>query len=192
MSKVILNSFVLNKLKLIKNGGLSVDYSVSETESDETYTDSIGKKTPRNAHEDLLNKLDMLSKYVAETNGMTTYKYLDKSKSVGAKLEEAIKTMSSTFKDLEKETLRNIKFTELTITGNDENRSVVIKATNTYNESGIPVQTCSISLNRNKWGWEKELATLIDEILEEVKMFLFEGKFEAPAQTELDLDEDAA
>lgn len=188
--KEILESFELKSLKLIKGGGLALDYSVSSVEESDTYTDTMLKKSPRTPHPDLENLVLGLNKYVASVHGMSVSSVLKKmAPTATAKLQDSINTVIPSVKQIEDELLNNIEVTGISLSGSETNRGVVITAVNRNNKEGMALNTCRIQFARDKWGWEFELDEKIDKILHEVKAYLFDGKHGIPVQTEMEFED---
>lgn len=190
MSKTVPNGFEFKGLKLLKNGGISIIYTDMEVEDAITNTNKRGLDSTKDPHPDLFNKVKDLNYFVAKIHNMLSYQALKKANAT-AKLDEAIKTMQPTFDKLDVEVLNNIDVTGFSLSGEQENLGVVIKAVNRYNKEAIALNTSRINLEGTKHGFEVKLAEAIDAIIEEVQMYLFEGKCAIVDQQKMEFEEDS-
>lgn len=184
MSQTVSNGFEFKSLKLLKNGGISIKYTDMEVEDAITNTNNRGLDSTKDPHPDLVNKVKDLNLFVAKIHNMLSYNALKKAHST-AKLDEAIKTMIPTFNKLDEEVLNHIDVTGFSLSGEQENLGVVIKAINRYNKEAIALNTSRINLEGTKHGFEVKLAESIDAIIEEVQKYLFEGKCAVAQQMDM-------
>jgi hypothetical protein len=188
MSKSVPNGFEFKGLTLLKNGGISITHTDMEVEDSITNTNNRSLQSTKDPHPDLVNKVKDLSKFVAKIHNMVSFQSLKKAPAT-AKLDEAVKTMQSTFDKLAVEVMNHIDVTGFSLSGSEGNLGVVIKAVNRYNKEAIALNSSRINLEGTKHGFEVELSECVDSIIEEVQMYLFEGKCAIVEQTEMEFDE---
>lgn len=176
------NSFELKKLKLMKGGGIEIKYTLNDKDDHATHQEENLKKSTKEPHPDMKDALKELREFVASTHNMMPHKALSHLKAT-AKVEESIKNLSAVFAEVENETLEKIKISGISLSGDENNRGVVIMAVNEFNKEKIALNTPLIRLAGDKWGWEVKLNDIVDSLINEASEFIFNGKAE---QLEMD------
>jgi len=174
MSKIP-NSFEMSKLRLLKNGGIEVSFSNINVEKDETNTVYTTIKDTRDPHPDLEKLIEGLKESLARTYNLLSFKSLDKIAETHKK-SEALKSVKELFKGLEDQILKDIEITGITLSGEENNRGINIQGVSRYNNEALAINSPRIRVDGSKWGFEVKLSETIEDIIEEVKAYLFEGK----------------
>lgn len=141
----------------------------------------MGWKSPnyesrRPCHSDLTDAIAQLNKYVAESNGMI----IDIP-------EGSTKELVKFINKLNTKTRASVTATGVAIKGKGENVSVVITGKRSFLHTGGAMNSPNISLAGDTFGFESAIAPLLDAIIEEVKLYVFDGKgglFGAKAEEE--------
>ena len=74
------DGFTVTNVKLIKKGGLAVDFTHEEAEKSVIHEEQTGRKSPRNPHPDMLKALKALKAFLAEVYCMTTINIVREAK----------------------------------------------------------------------------------------------------------------
>lgn len=151
-------NFQLQKVKLLKNGGLSVHYDVVELIDGATFVNRYTVDNNIDVHDDLKHLFSTLRVYVAQAIGM-----------------------DEIFKDQEtskmQEHLDKIKVTDVAISGKGDNVGVVISSIlSTLGNLATKITTPRLKLKGEITGEDPMLAGLVTILQQEVYAYLFEGK----------------
>jgi len=181
------NNFALTKVKIIKNGGLDVTYRETKTDKGITDTIDINIKNTVNPHPDLVDKIGELKEYLTKCYGFDDVIKVAKSKGLQKGQMDAFKKVLETIENVHKEQMKKIAITSVSINGVVENdkdkRSVVISGTHLMeNNSKTALNSPRIKLNTNQFKFEADVQDIINDLSEEVSLYLFDGK---KAQLEL-------
>ena len=175
-------NFTLNKVKLVKNGGLDVHFEVVEVFGDETYTNKYHIESAKDIHPDLAKQFKLLRPIMGRIFNLTSYLSMVECKDFNAS-----KAQVDYARDFASKVLENIEVRGVSLSGKDDNIGVVL--TGQYMVSNN-MQTCinspKIKIDGDHFGFEQDLYDILSMIESEVYAFLFKGK---KAQLELFGDE---
>lgn len=178
------SNFTLNKVKLVKNGGLDVHFEVVEVFGDETYTNKYHIESAKDIHPDLAKQFQMLRPIMGRIFNRDSISYLSM---VERGCFNASKADVDYVRNFVRKVSENIEVNGVSISGKDENIGVILTGLYTVSDD---MQTCirspKIKLNKNRFGFEQDLYDILGMIESEVYAFLFKGK---KAQLELFGDE---
>jgi hypothetical protein len=170
--------FSLAKVKLAKNGGLTVHYEVTEVIGEESYANKFLVESAKDIHPDLQGLFDKLRPIMGRIYHLTSFLSLVEISDFKAtpKQKEAARKYADEL--LEKIEVRGVSFS-----GQDDNIGIVLTALMTSgNNQKSAINSPRLKFNSEVYGFEEDLETICGEIETEVYEFLFRGK---KAQLEL-------
>lgn len=177
-TKIDKKAFSLSKVKLIKNGGLEAHYSITEVFGNEVFHNEHQIKDTKDVHPDLLKLFKDMRVIMAHLFGVRSF--LTLLDIVDFKANAKQKDLAEAFAD---EATGNIDVHGISLSGDDENRGVVLTGLFTFgNGMKSAINSPRIRLANTSFGFEQELEEIVAKIEDEVYAFLFEGK---KAQLEL-------
>lgn len=152
-------AFALSKVKLLKGGGLSVHYEVTEVIGQESYTNKYQVDSAKDVHPDL-------------------FALFANIRPIMGRVFNFVSSLSMTEADeYQSEILDKLDVRGVSLSGMDDNLGVVIYGTyETRNGQKVAVNTPRIQLGTISFGFEEELEEIIGQIEGEVYAFLFKGK----------------
>lgn len=165
-------NFSLEKVKLITDGGISVNYEVNEIIGGATYTNHYNVDNSMDAHPDLLNLFTDLRSIVSRVFNISSFLSFieDANNKIPAKIQDNAR-------DFADKLLENIEVRGVSLSGKDENVGVIITAIyKTSNGLKTCINTPRIKLATISFGFEEELEEIVGKIEREVYAYLFEGK----------------
>ena len=170
--------FALAKVKLIKDGGITVHYEVTEVVGAESYTNKYHVESAKDIHPDLKDCFDRLRPIMGRIFNITSFlSMLDVNE---FKATEKQKEYGRNFAD---EMLKNIEVRGVSFSGQDDNVGVVLTGLFTVsNNQKTAINSPRLKFNTETFGFEEELEEIAADIETEVYAFLFKGK---KAQLEL-------
>lgn len=165
-------NFNLTKVKKEKSGTITVDYTAVEVDGAESFTMYFTQKSTKDAHTDLMTKINSLDEFLVKIKGYTTFDLVAGSREFGAneKQKESIKRAVL-------EIQKRFNITGLRIMGEGEKKRVII--THGFKEDNDQViggATHQIYIKNDAYGYEEDLDARVDDIEQEVYEYLFEGK----------------
>lgn len=170
--------FALAKVKLIKDGGITVHYEVTEVVGAESYTNKYHVESAKDIHPDLKYCFDRLRPIMGRIFNITSFLSMLDVKEF--KATEKQKEYGRNFAD---EMLKNIEVRGVSFSGQDDNVGVVLTGLFTVsNNQKTAINSPRLKLNSETFGFEEELEEIAADIETEVYAFLFKGK---KAQLEL-------
>ena len=156
-------SFVLSKVKLVKDGGLDVHYEVTEVSGNESYTNKYHVESAKDIHPDLRKCFERLRPIMGRIFESTDFK--------------ANKKQQEFARDYADEVLKNIEVRGVSLSGQDDNVGVILTGLYTVsNNMKTAINSPRIKLSSVSFGFEEELEDILSEIESEVYLFLFKGK----------------
>lgn len=163
-------NFNLSKVKLNPDGGLQVDYQVTETVGGEPSVTDYHANVAREIHPELRGLFEDLRPIVGRIFNITSFlSFLD-----AEKVPADIKTRARDFSD---ELLQKFDVRGVSWSGANDNVGVVITAVfETPNGLKTCVNTPRIKTAQISFGFEEELETITESIKTEVYAYLFKGK----------------
>lgn len=171
-------AFALEKVKLLKDGGLSAQYEVVETIGTESYTNHFEMESAKDIHPDLRYCFDKLRPIMARIFNVTSFLTLIEGQDF-----KATKAQTEAARSFADEMLKNIEIRGISYSGTGENVGVVITGLFTVsNNQKSAINSPRLKFSTITFGFEEELEQIAADIENEVYAFLFEGK---KAQTEL-------
>ena len=167
------DGFTVTNVKLMKKGGLEVNFTHEEKEKSVIHEEVTGRKSPRNPHPDMLKALKALKVFLAEVYSITTINVLREAKELSKAEKTAFETLKKRI-----DSMVNTAMNKITVTGySASSGGVVVSGTMTVEgNKKIPLNTTFIKLDQNLWGFEDKLQGCIYKIENEAELFLFEGK----------------
>lgn len=171
-------SFALTKVKLLKDGGLDVQYEVVETSGAESYVNRYHVESARDVHPDLRDCFDRLRPIMGRVFNVTSFlSMVEGGDFMGT---EAQKAAARNFAD---ECLKCIDVRGVSFSGTGDNVGVVICGMFTVsNNQKSVINSPRLRFDPMSFGFEEELEEIASDIESEVYDFLFRGK---QAQLEL-------
>lgn len=170
--------FALAKVKLIKDGGITVHYEVTEVVGAESYTNKYHVESAKDIHPDLKECFDRLRPIMGRIFNITSFLSMLDVKEF--KATEKQKEYGRSFAD---EMLKNIEVRGVSFSGQDDNVGVVLTGLFTVsNNQKTAINSPRLKFNSETFGFEEELEEIAADIETEVYAFLFKGK---KAQLEL-------
>ena len=170
--------FALAKVKLIKDGGITVHYEVTEVVGAESYTNKYHVESAKDIHPDLKDCFDRLRPIMGRIFNITSFLSMLDVKEF--KATEKQKEYGRNFAD---EMLKNIEVRGVSFSGQDDNIGVVLTGLFTVsNNQKTAINSPRLKFNSETFGFEEELEEIAADIETEVYAFLFKGK---KAQLEL-------
>ena len=170
--------FALAKVKLIKDGGITVHYEVTEVVGAESYTNKYHVESAKDIHPDLKDCFDRLRPIMGRIFNITSFLSMLDVKEF--KATEKQKEYGRSFAD---EMLKNIEVRGVSFSGQDDNVGVVLTGLFTVsNNQKTAINSPRLKFNSETFGFEEELEEIAADIETEVYAFLFKGK---KAQLEL-------
>lgn len=172
------DKFALSKVKTLKDGGLDVQYEITEVVGNESYTNKYHVVSAKDIHPDLRNLFDNLRPIMGRIFNITSFKSM-----VATPDFKATKKQQEIAESFAEECLKNIEVRGVSLSGQDDNVGVVLTGLFTVsNNQKTAINSPRLKYNTETFGFEEELENIICDIEEEVYEFLFEGK---KAQLEL-------
>lgn len=165
-------NFSLSKVKLIKDGGITVNYDVTEVVDEESYTNHHIVESAKDIHPDLRELFYDLKPIYGRVFGVTTFLSLFDVKEFKAteKQKEYSNKLASDI--LDKYDVRSLSFS-----GAGDKLGVVLSGLfTTENGMKTNLNTPRIKLAVESYGFEEELQEILEKIEKEVYKFLFLGK----------------
>lgn len=171
------DGFKFNYAKLLKGGGIEISYDKASKDGSITNVDTVKVTSPQQPHPDLSSKIESLDSYLADTFGLLTYKrILENVEGPTKKEEDGINSIKRLLDNIEDKIISDIDVVEVSVTGIEGSRSVTIKGKQETDYAKNNLNSVSINLQKNKFGWEEDLSARIDSIAEECCLYLFDNK----------------
>lgn len=165
-------SFVLSKVKLVKDGGLDVHYEVTEVSGNESYTNKYHVESAKDIHPDLRKCFERLRPVMGRIFNITSFLSVIESTDF-----KANKKQQEFARDYADEVLKNIEVRGVSLSGQDDNVGVILTGLYTVsNNMKTAINSPRIKLSSVSFGFEEELEDILSEIESEVYLFLFKGK----------------
>lgn len=172
------DKFALSKVKTLKDGGLDVQYEITEVVGNESYTNKYHVVSAKDIHPDLRNLFDNLRPIMGRIFNITSFKSM-----IATPDFKATKKQQGIAEIFAQECLKNIEVRGVSLSGQDDNVGVVLTGLFTVsNNQKTAINSPRLKYNTETFGFEEELENIVCDIEEEVYEFLFEGK---KAQLEL-------
>lgn len=164
--------FNIAKCKLLKGGGLSASYTLTEHQGDTTLVNDYNVSVLRLPHKDLNSCFNRLQPIMANILGLTNFITL-----ISTEEFEATEKQEHMAHQWAREAQGNIEIKGVSFSGQGENLGVIITGLLTTAEN---MKTC-INLPRIKlateiFGFEEELEQIVGELENEVYEYLFNDK----------------
>jgi hypothetical protein len=173
MRKPLRKQFTLEKVKSVKGGGLEISYEVEDVIGQETYHDKDNKKSTKVPHPDLTSQLNLLVPMLARIYHFTFIRDVISNAEFKAKPEQ-----SRFAEKALQEIMERIKVTGVAVSGQDENKGIII--TGTFNGDQLnmkmAINSHRIKFNSITYGFEDGLEEIITKLTDEVFEYLFGGK----------------
>lgn len=175
--------FSLDKVKLIKAGGLDVNYTVSVSLGDQIYNDKYHIESAKDIHPDLKKLFESLNVIVARTFGLTSFLSCVESPDFKASAKQ-----KQDARDFAKKLLDRIEVKGVTFNGQGDNVSVIITSMlgapgdERGDKTASAINTPKLRYSTEKYGFEQKLEEIAGDIEREVYEYIFNGK---KAQQEL-------
>ena len=144
--------FALAKVKLIKDGGITVHYEVTEVVGAESYTNKYHVESAKDIHPDLKDCFDRLRPIMGRIFNITSFLSMLDVKEF--KATEKQKEYGRNFAD---EMLKNIEVRGVSFSGQDDNVGVVLTGLFTVsNNQKTAINSPRLKFNSETFGFEEE------------------------------------
>lgn len=173
--------FELKKIK-VKDGKVTAIYKIPDTSNGSATKDLIELESDRIPHTDLTGALKALEMFLADSNDLRVHR-----KDLGLKKGDKTKLEAAEVALLKMDEIiyQSVKVSGVAIKGDDENRSIVITGKHEVHHTAVAMNSPSISLNGESFGWEETLKPIIDNVIEEARLYVIERK---SSQLQMDFD----
>jgi len=172
MEKVKKESFNLTKVKVIKKGGLDCHFEVEEKLGEEIFHEAFHLNSTKDMHPDLFAAFNQLKAIVAQVYHFNFFRAVSLQPESNAS-QELVRAAERAYQEI----IKKIDVNEIAISGSNEHRGVVIHAVfKGDGKSTMPLKTHKLNFVETNYGFEEDLEIIIDEIVEETYLFLFENK----------------
>lgn len=172
------SSFMLSKVKAMKDGGLDVHYQLTEVVGNESYTNKYHVESEKDFHPDLRALFERLRPIMGRIFNITSFLSV-----VEAGEFKATAKQNETARAYADEVLKKIEICGISLSGEGDNVGVVITALyEVSNGMKVAIKSPRIRFQTVSFGFEEELEKIVSGIESEVYAFLFRGK---KAQLEL-------
>lgn len=167
-NKIDKNDFSVLKVKLGKNGGLDVHYTLHEVNGNDVYNNKYHVENTKDIHPDLRKAIKGLRAFLAVSVGYA--RCID----IAQDEKEDVRAMADKYFA---EMCNNIQVTGVAYSGEGINTGVVITGVLDCGEYGTTaIVSPRLHFLDDKIPFAKELAKIVMAINDEVFMFLFEDK----------------
>ena len=145
-------------------------------------------------HQDLIDALQKMKYALVASRGLNWYQANFHSDLFTDPTESgAFKSLKKHLKKCELEVNESVVVTGFSAFGSDGNRGCVVTGKHTVKGRTLGISSCKFLFGGDAFGFEEQLDTDVDNAINEVRLYLFEGKSgEAPqsdkAQMKMDLD----
>lgn len=171
-------NFALNKVKMIKDGGLDVHYDVTEAIDGASYTNKFHVESAKDVHPDLINLFERLRPIMGRIFNLTSFLSM-----IEAKEYKATDAQQAQARAFAQECMNNIEVRGVSLSGQGDNVGVVLTGLFTVsNNQKTAINSPRLKYATETFGFEEELEQIVADIEREVYEFLFKGK---KAQLEL-------
>ena len=171
-------NFALNKVKMIKDGGLDVHYEVTEAIDGASYTNKFHVESAKDVHPDLINLFERLRPIMGRIFNLTSFLSM-----IEAKEYKATEAQQAQARAFAQECMSNIEVRGVSLSGQGDNVGVVLTGLFTVsNNQKTAINSPRLKYATETFGFEEELEQIVADIEREVYEFLFKGK---KAQLEL-------
>lgn len=171
-------SFLLSKVKIVKDGGLDVHYEVTETVGNESYINKYHVESVKDVHPDLLKLFKRMRPIMARLFNVTSFLSMVETDEF-----EATKKQKDLAREFGDEATNNIEVRAVSYSGSGDNVGVVLTGLFTFsNGQKAAINSPRLKFDIFSFGFEDELEEICQEVEKEVYAFLFKNKH---AQLEL-------
>lgn len=170
--------FAVSKVKLAKNGGVTILYDVTEVIGEESYTNKFLVESAKDLHPDFVECFNKLRPILGRIFNLISFLSLVETPEFKATAK--MKEQAREFAD---EVLKLVEARSISLSGKDDNVGVVISGLmTTGNNKKTAINSPLLKFNSEVYGFEEELEEICGDIEKEAYQFLFKGK---KAQLEL-------
>lgn len=169
-------NFTLISMKKIRDGGLHVEWETTHTEDGTIMTFNHNEDRPVTPHKDLIDLLDKLRAPLLKTWGFYEAMTIIEKGNVGKDEMEAFTKVKKYIKGLWEGNLNKTEITGFSLSGEDLDK---IKITGKFDDiAGTPMAMNSplINTTQDRYGIEQTVAGIIEELCEEVELYMLENK----------------
>lgn len=166
------DKFALSKVKMLKDGGLDVHYEVTEVVGEESYTNKYHVESAKDIHPDLRVLFDRLKPIMGRIFNITSFLSMMETAEF-----KATKKQQDTAREFADEMLDNIEVRGVSLSGIGDNVGVVMTGLlSVTNFQTVVINSPRLKFNKEVFGFEEELESVVTDIEREVYAFLFKGK----------------
>lgn len=170
------SNFKLSKVKILPEGGLMVEFGLTEVNGAETYGSNQIIKSAKQPSPDLTDRIYKMAPMIAQVFGFASARDVVFAQEFHANVSQ--KDYISKYVD---EMTDKIRVSGFSVSGEDARRGVVITASLMVdNRQRVAINTSRILLQNESRGFEEKLAQLVNEIEKEVYLFVYRGKVADP------------
>lgn len=159
-----IEDFNLCKVKVDSSGKAEITY-LESVEGGFVKTHIVS--SPVVCHPDLRDALNALKSPMAKGNDL-----LLTLPAIPPKLKDAANSLEKIFKKVDDEIIDGVTITGIALSGDDENRAMVITGKRKANHTEVAINTPKITLKGEVFGFETSLQPIIDKIIEETFEYL--------------------
>lgn len=176
-----ISHFKLCRLKKDEDGSLNIKHLIKTTDNGQVNWITHESSYPFIAAPQLSDRLHELCEALFKSTGFRDFEVILNSKeNLSAKEIEAAKAIAPILKRHLSSQLDHIRITGFTITEDEEkgadSRKVLITGVRTWSTGSAALNSPLITLSGTHFGVEPELSELIEEIIDEVYAYIYEGK----------------
>ena len=170
------DQFALQKLKLLKDGGMEVIHTIMVSDGSITAMENRVIQSPNVPHPALLDRIMKLTEYLMRSVGMYDFQTALMSDTLEKEERLAARQLKPVIEKFLTHRLSIAKVIGISLSGEAKNEGVIISGTYTTPTTTIAINSPRIIFDRDAFGFEQELKEKIDEIVDEAYEYTYEGK----------------
>ena len=166
-----MNKFDLKKIKHL-NGKVEAIFNETTEHNGVKLKEEHTVTYDRIPHPDLTAAMKGLSTYLADANNLCVHRDI----AIGASNKKKWEGVEKILKDIDKQVYDSMTVSGIAIKGDSENMSVTITGTHKTVTQAMAMNTPSMSLNGDTYGFEDGLKKAVEVLLIEAKAYIVDGK----------------
>lgn len=183
-----MSKFELKKIKIDADGKVSISYKKDNQVEGAASYDTVELASDRAPHPDLKTAINRLTPYLADANGLRPYRNLPHvpPKKLDRWNEPHIQEILNA---LDSHVYASVVPSGITLSGSDHTLGVIITGKHEVHNTAVAMNSPRIGINADVFGFEAEVFDIVDNIIEEARLFIEERK---SAQLELNFNNNEA
>ncbi len=165
------NKFDLKKIKHL-NGKVEVIFRQNVDLNGVNLKEDHAVEYDRIPHPDLTKAMKGLATYLADANNLCVHRDV----AIGASNLKKWDAVEKILKDIDKQVYDSINVTGISVKGDSDNLAVNITGTHKTVAQAMAMNTPSISLNGDTFGFEDGLKKAVEVLMEEARLYVVEHK----------------